>query len=133
MQQHAWEGFRYGVATVSRIDKIIGLFCKRTLYKRRYSAKETYHLIDPTNRSHPKSITLPFDSPENTRVHLHDNPPGHQRVSDPSTGNQRMSTPADSLWHKSKMLFGSVLMVQIKEMTGTGVVNPPTGSVWRGS
>ena len=30
----------YGVASVSRIDKIIGLFCKRALYKRRYSAKK---------------------------------------------------------------------------------------------
>ena len=43
----------YGVASVSRIDKIIGLFCKRALWKRRYSAQETYNLIDPTNRSHP--------------------------------------------------------------------------------
>jgi len=43
----------YGVATVSRIDKIMGLFYKRALYKRRYSAKETYDLIDPTNSSHP--------------------------------------------------------------------------------
>ena len=29
----------YGVALVSRIDKIIGLFCKRALQKRQYSAK----------------------------------------------------------------------------------------------
>jgi len=43
----------YGVASVSRIDKIIGLFCKRALQKRRYSAKETYNLIDPTDCSHP--------------------------------------------------------------------------------
>ena len=43
----------YGVATLSRIDKMIGLFCKRALYKRRYSAKETCHFIDPTDRSHP--------------------------------------------------------------------------------
>jgi len=43
----------YGVAVVSRIDKIIGLFCKRDLSKRRYSAKETYNFIDPTDRSHP--------------------------------------------------------------------------------
>jgi len=34
-------------------DWIIGLFCKRALYKRLYSAKETCNLIDPTNRSHP--------------------------------------------------------------------------------
>ena len=43
----------YAVATVSSIHKIIGLFCKRDLYKRRYSAEETYDYIDPTDRSHP--------------------------------------------------------------------------------
>ena len=32
----------YGVATISRLLKIIGLFGKRVLEKRRYSAKETY-------------------------------------------------------------------------------------------
>ena len=36
------------MASVSRIDTIIGLFCKRDLQKRQYSAKETYDLIDPT-------------------------------------------------------------------------------------
>jgi len=45
----------YGVASVSRFDNIIGLFCtgKRDLLKRLYSAKETYNFIDPANRSHP--------------------------------------------------------------------------------
>ena len=33
---------RYGMALVSRIDKIISLFCKRALQTRQYSAKETY-------------------------------------------------------------------------------------------
>ena len=47
----------YGVALVSRIDKITGLFRERGLQKRRYSAKETYHFNDPTDRSHP--ITPP--------------------------------------------------------------------------
>ena len=46
----------YGVALVSRIDKITGLFCKRVLQKRRYSAKETYNLIDPTNCIHPIAL-----------------------------------------------------------------------------
>ena len=41
------------MALVSRIDKIIGLFCKRALEKRHYSTKETYTFIDPTDRSHP--------------------------------------------------------------------------------
>jgi len=49
----AYVSFIYGVATLSRIDKMTGLFCKRALYKRRYSAKETCHFIDPTDRSHP--------------------------------------------------------------------------------
>jgi len=43
----------YGVASVSRIDKILGLFCKRALQTRLYSAKETCIFSDPTNRSHP--------------------------------------------------------------------------------
>jgi len=41
------------MATISRLLKIIGLFCKRALQKRRNSANETYHLKEPTNRSHP--------------------------------------------------------------------------------
>jgi len=45
----------YGVASVSRIVTIIGLFCKRALLKRQYSANETYNLIDPTDCSHPIS------------------------------------------------------------------------------
>jgi len=45
--------FRYGVAITSRLLKIMGLFCKRALWKRRYSVKETYHCKEPTNRSHP--------------------------------------------------------------------------------
>ena len=43
----------YGVATISSLAKIIGLFCKRALEKRLYSAKETYIFKEPTNRSHP--------------------------------------------------------------------------------
>ena len=44
---------RYGVATMSRLLKKIGLFCKRALQKRRYSAKKTYNFKAPTHRSHP--------------------------------------------------------------------------------
>jgi len=39
--------------TLNYIDKITGLFCKEDLWKRQYSAKETYHFIDPPARSHP--------------------------------------------------------------------------------
>jgi len=42
---------RCGVVLVSRIDKIIGLFCERTLSKRRYSAKKAFNLIDPIDCS----------------------------------------------------------------------------------
>ena len=43
---------RYAAALASRIDKIIGLFCKTALSKGRYSATETYNFIDATDRSH---------------------------------------------------------------------------------
>ena len=45
--------YGYGVPLVSRIDIILGLFCKRALLKRQCSAKEIYNYIDPTYRSHP--------------------------------------------------------------------------------
>jgi len=35
--------------TMERLLKIIGLFCKRTLCKRRYSARETYNFKESTN------------------------------------------------------------------------------------
>ena len=44
--------WRYGLATSSRLLKIIGLFCKRALQKRLYSAKETCNFKEPTNSSH---------------------------------------------------------------------------------
>jgi len=43
----------YGVATVSRLLQIISFFCNRALYKRLYSAKETYNFKEPTDCSHP--------------------------------------------------------------------------------
>jgi len=43
----------YGAGTSRRTLKIIGLSYKRALWKRRYSAKETYNFKQPTNRSHP--------------------------------------------------------------------------------
>jgi len=63
----------YGVALVSRIDSIIGLFCKRALYKRQYSDKETYDLIDPTDRSHPivptREVRPVYNTIEHTAPH----------------------------------------------------------------
>jgi len=48
----------YGVATISKLLNIIGLFCKRALWKRLYSAKETsaketYNFKAPTHRRRP--------------------------------------------------------------------------------
>jgi len=40
----------------SRLLKIIGLFCRRALQKRLYSAKETYNLKEPTDGSHPIAV-----------------------------------------------------------------------------
>ena len=42
----------YVVATISGLLKMTGLFCQRALQKRRNSAKETYDVKEPTNRSH---------------------------------------------------------------------------------
>ena len=43
----------YGVATISKPLKIVGLFCKRDLQKRPIFCKETCNFKEPTNRSHP--------------------------------------------------------------------------------
>ena len=62
--------FTYGVALLNRIYKIRGLFCKRALQKRRYSAKETCDFIDPTDLSHPiTTSTLTPKSTEGRRVY----------------------------------------------------------------
>ena len=45
----------YGVATNSKLLKIKGLFCKKALRNRQYSAEKTYNFKEPTNRSHPIS------------------------------------------------------------------------------
>jgi len=44
---------RYGVATISRLLKMIGLFCRILSLVWVSFAKETYHFKEPTNRSHP--------------------------------------------------------------------------------
>jgi len=50
----------YGVALVSRIDEILGLFCKRAILKRLYSAKESYNLINPVNVATPYPVWVGF-------------------------------------------------------------------------
>ena len=43
----------YRVATISRLLKIIGLFCRIKSLAQGSFAKETYNFKEPTNRSHP--------------------------------------------------------------------------------
>ena len=47
----------YGVATISRLLKSIGLFCRISSVWKGSFAKETYNLKEPTNRSHPISMS----------------------------------------------------------------------------
>ena len=46
----------YGVAAVSRMDKIIDLFCKISSLLQVSFAKETCNFIDPTNCSQPIDV-----------------------------------------------------------------------------
>ena len=48
----------HGVATTSRLLKIIGLFCRISSPLEGSFAKETYNFMDPTNWSHPLWRTL---------------------------------------------------------------------------
>ena len=49
----------YGVATISRLLEIIGLFCRILSLLWVSFAKETYHFKEPTNRSHPITYKNP--------------------------------------------------------------------------
>jgi len=44
---------QYGVATISRLLKIIGLFCRISSLLQGSFAKERYNFKEPTNRIHP--------------------------------------------------------------------------------
>jgi len=59
--------YGYGVATIGRLLKIIGLFCERALQKRLYFAKETCNFKEPTNRSHP-IVAYPLDDKGRIRI-----------------------------------------------------------------
>ena len=54
---------------IGRVLEIVGLFCKRALQKRLYSAKETYDFKEPTDRSHPIPKTAPINI-RNVKVHV---------------------------------------------------------------
>jgi len=58
---HVWcADVCYGMASISRLLKIIGLCCKRALQKRWVYAKETYNFKEPTNRSNPIYISCTY-------------------------------------------------------------------------
>ena len=48
----------YGVATISRLLKIIGLLCRLSSLLQGSFAKETYNFKEPTNRSHSIVVGL---------------------------------------------------------------------------
>jgi len=52
MVRHEQGSSCYEAATISSLPKKIGIFCKRSLWKRLFSAKETYNFKESTNRSH---------------------------------------------------------------------------------
>jgi len=93
MYRWEWEGERrerettqdtYGVALLSRIDKIRGLFCKKALQKRQYSAKKTYNFIDATDHRHP--ITWTTGHITSTTCHImHDT--SHQKRKEDHPGH----------------------------------------------
>jgi len=96
----------YGVATISRLLKILGLFCKRALSKRRYSAKETYNFKEPTNRSHPISIRVPIDNsnrPESIGIPIDDWDPIDGGPRDNSTRQKSIGIPIDD-WDPNRQL-----------------------------
>jgi len=53
--------FKYGLATVSRLLKISGLFCRISSVLKGSFAKGIYNFKEPTNRSHPICVTARSD------------------------------------------------------------------------
>jgi len=60
--------FTYGVATIRRLLKILGLFCRISSLLKGSFAKETYNFKEPTNRSHPISDLYDSDITEITHI-----------------------------------------------------------------
>ena len=76
-----------------------------------------YSLLKEPYSNCAKKITLVFCNPHEMLL-------GIQRVSNPSTGNKRISTPAHCEWYKSEKHVSSEFMVYIKQKTGYGVETP---------
>jgi len=69
---HIWtkhESCTYVVATISRLLKIIGLFCRISSLLLGSIAKETYNFKKPTNRSH----LIPPSTYEHLHIYMHVN------------------------------------------------------------
>jgi len=52
-----WPSRHVSSSLIYKGGRLTGLFCKRALQKRLYSAKETCNFKEPTNRSHPTHLT----------------------------------------------------------------------------
>ena len=61
----------YGLATISRLLQITGLFCRISSLLLVSFAKETYNLKEPTNRSHHIYISCVHQTHKYVRVDLH--------------------------------------------------------------
>jgi len=59
----------YGVATISRLLKILGLFCRISSLLQDSFAKETYNFKAPTHRSHPIRELYSLSLSLTTRLH----------------------------------------------------------------
>jgi len=64
---HTW--YRYGVAMISRLLKITGLFGTIVSLLEGSFAKETYNFKEPTNRSHPIYMCVRVRGCEHVCVH----------------------------------------------------------------
>ena len=63
----------YGVTTISRLLKIIGLFCRISSLLYGSFAKETYDFKEPTTRSNPISLSpAPLVGQDLVRVDFYD-------------------------------------------------------------
>ena len=96
---HMWhDSFirHYGVATVSRIEKIIGLFCRILSLLQVAFAKETYNFIDPTNWSYRISfVTWLVHTNAMTRSHQY-----HDSFT-PMPCRRMSSMNHSNFWHDS--------------------------------
>jgi len=54
----SWANEEYGVATISRLLKIVGLFCRISSLLWVSFAKETYNFTEPTKCSHPIAYNI---------------------------------------------------------------------------